>query len=519
MFEKILDNISGKASDATIKARKILAQTPKGTTINISELARQTGAQRSTLKKLINREFPNQFNLRGVSEASKQVQQQLKEKRAATPVSKPTLVSEGKSTPEGRKFTNVRFPSEEMRQEYLTDLKNKKSAPKGTSKQFSNKVLAKKYFGNENKAFQIERINKVLSEQEGLKYVKGNPSQSYITRQSRKAESQKYLSDFEKGILRRQDAQKKILNTYFKNNPGQLYRNKDLKTLVDAKLVDGKIDLSPRYKSANEYKKLAQSGKLFDEFDVSPIRGEKRNIQYPVNKNISPGKFNQGFIKQVDSYYKKTKGDTSKKVQLNKKRIENFLKKYGYRVEILGEGYIGAKALPAINRNTGALPNIQNTLNKIGLGNLSRGGQTLGSMGFLKPAGQFLGKAFLPVFGVTAAHSIASGLEKGQGPIQALEEGIIGTDITRRINELRALSPEAEKARRTLGEARAAEDVLYGSFFSPPSQEEIEKAEGIYKIGLQQARDKIAREQADRARRIKEQSLGAFELGDYNYGP
>ena len=185
MFEEILDNVTGKSSDATIKARNILAQTPKGTTINISDLARKTGAQRKTLTNLINREFPNQFNLLGRSEASKQVQQQLKEKRATTAVTKPTLVSEG------RKFTDVRFPNEEMRQEYLSDLQKKKSMPKSASKEFSNKTLAKKYFGDEKKAFQIERINKVLSEQEGLEYVKGKPSQSYVTRQSRKAESQK----------------------------------------------------------------------------------------------------------------------------------------------------------------------------------------------------------------------------------------------------------------------------------------------------------------------------------------
>jgi len=375
MFEQILDNVTGKSSDATIKARNILAQTPRGTTINISDLARQTGAQRKTLTNLINREFPNQFNLLGRSEASKQVQQKLKEKRAATAVTKPTLVSEG------RKFVDVRFPNEEMRKEYLNDLQKKKSAPKSSSKEFSNKALAKKYFGDEKKAFQIERMNQVLSKQKGLEYVKGKPSQSYITRQSRKKESQKYLSDFEKGILKRQEVQKRTLNNYFKNNSGQLYKNKDLKNLVDAKLVDGKIDLSPRYKTEAEYKNLAKSGKLFDEYDISPIRGEKRSIQYPVNKNISPGKFNQGFIRQVESYFEKTKGDTSPKVVQNKKQINNFLKKYGYRLEIPGEGYIGAKSLPAINRKTEALPNIKNTLNKIGLGNLSQSKQTFRAQG------------------------------------------------------------------------------------------------------------------------------------------
>jgi len=518
MFEQILDNITGKASDATIKARNILNQTPKGTTINISDLARQTGAQRKTLTNLINREYPDQFNLLGRSEASKQVQQQLKEKRAVTAVTKPTLVSEG------RKFTDVRFPSEEMRQNYLNDLEKKKTFPKGSpaSKEYSNKALAKKYFGDEKKAFQIERMNQVLSQQEDLQYVKGKPSQSYITRQSRKAESQKYLSDFEKGILRRQETQKKILNSYFKNNPGQLYRNKDVKNLVDAKLIDGKIDLSPRYKSASEYKKLAESGKLFDEFDISPIRGEKRNIQYPVNKNISPGKFNQGFIKQVETYFEKTKGDTTPKVRNNKKQINNFLKKYGYRVEIPGEGYIGAKALPAINRNTGALPNIQNTLNKLGIGNLSRGGQTLGAMGFLKPVGKFLGKAAPPAFAYMSAADIGTKLQEGYTFPEALEYGLIGTDIIGGIKKQSMLTPKEREAQQVINNAMAsgAEELGGMGYIQGPSTLSVQEAEGIMQPGLKRVQQQLEEQRAKRRAEVAKRAEGLSSLEDiYGYGP
>lgn len=542
MFENILDKIQGKASAGTTKVREILNTTPKGTTLNVSQLARESGAQRKSISNLIKKEYPNQFNILERSEASKQVQQKLAEKRAATPVTKPTVVAEK------GKFTDVRFPSEEIKQQYLEDLKIKKSFPKSSiqAKEYSNKALAKKYFGDERKAFQIERINEVLSKQESLDYVKGSPSQSYITRQSRKAESQKYLSDFEKDVLKKQEIKKSTLNEYYKNNPSQVLKNKDLKNLIDVKLVDGKIELKPRYKTANEYKELAKQGKLFDEFDVSPVRGEKRSIQYPYNKNIAPGKFNQGFIRQVDSYYEKTKGDTSKQVQLNKKRIENFLKKYGYRVEIPGEGYIGAKALPAINRQTGALPNIERTLNKIGVSSVSsqapkmysgmpvdamydigktmvtkdlpaigRGITKYGSP-VLKTAGKALGILAAPM----AAYDIGTAIEEGYSLPEVLERGLLGTEIATAIKEQMALSPEARAAGQVVSRAQAAEDPMYGWTIDAPNATEVEQAQGIYNLGLQQAKQQLEQERADRVRRIAERGLASLE-NEYGgiYGP
>ena len=110
---------------------------------------------------------------------------------------------------------------------------------------------------------------------------------------------------------------------------------------------------------------------LFDEYDITPIRLEKRNIEFPINKNITPAKFNQGFIKQVDAYFKKTKGSTDAGVVANKKAISGFLNSYGLTLETQGERIGSSTKLPAINRETGELPNIKNTLNKLDVGNLS----------------------------------------------------------------------------------------------------------------------------------------------------
>ena len=76
---------------------------------------------------------------------------------------------------------------------------------------------------------------------------------------------------------------------------------------------------------------------MFDEYDITPVRLEKRNIEFPINKNVTPAKFNQGFIKQVDAYYKKTKGSTDANVLANKKIISDFLDSYGLTLETRGE--------------------------------------------------------------------------------------------------------------------------------------------------------------------------------------
>jgi hypothetical protein len=84
------------------------------------------------------------------------------------------------------------------------------------------------------------------------------------------------------------------------------------------------------------------------------------------------------------------------------------------------------------------------------------------------------------------------------------------------INEYRALSPEGKAARSIVKQTQATEDPLYGSFFTGASQQELEKAQEIYNMEQAKAQQKILEQQQQRAQRIKEQGLGAFEG---NYGP
>ena len=345
------------------KLRHLLDTAEKGSTLNINELYQKSGVSRRTIDNILMKEYKGKFDIPGMGKAQSLNIQKLNLQKFAQPVDIPTPFP---------KSDLVKWPNEGIKNKYIADLKTKYTLPKGSSlpesAKVSNAALAKKYFGKVNQATiaKVERINNILSRDLNLTYPKAKMSSS-LRRYGRVIESQKYLSAAEKEILKKQTTQKKVLNKYFKNNPEKLFTNKKLKELIDVKLKNGKLDFTPRYDNPKKYAELAKHGKLFDEFDISPIRGEKRNIQYPVNKNIGPSKFNQGFIRSVDAYFKNTAGSTNPEVIANKKAIHEFLKSKGYTVEIMGEGRIGAKVLPAIHSATGRLPNIENTLKQLDL--------------------------------------------------------------------------------------------------------------------------------------------------------
>ena len=373
-----------KTSPADLKKiRDYLKNLPSGTNVGLQTLQKETGVDRGTIRLIVQREFPN-LNIGGTAAQSENMKK----------------VNEARKAKGFRAGVNM--------EEYIKDYSEKFKLPKGStfSKAMSNKDLAIKYFGDasEKNLARVDRINTDLRKQLKLTYPKGDPNKGYITREERKKKFTPSADD--KYILNQQKKQKKALNTYFKNNPEEILNKPKVLQMIDAKLKDGKLDFTPRYDSSEKYVALAKQGKLFDEFDVTPIRSEKRGIMYPVNKTITPGKFNQAFIKQVDAYYKKTKGSNEAEVLTNKKAIENFLKEVGIRVNVEGQ-MIGEKVLPAIDRKTGVLPNIENTLEKLDLSNLT-----------LKTPIEEAGKKKL-----TALQQLASGKNVGFDPILATKAG------------------------------------------------------------------------------------------------
>jgi len=330
------------------KLRDILNSLPDGSDVGLQTLQKQTGVDRGTIRLIVQREFPN-LNVGGKAAMSANMKK----------------VNELRKAKGFRAGVNM--------EEYIKDYSEKFKLPKGSifSKAMSNKDLAIKYFGDasEKNLARVDRINNDLRKQLKLTYPKGDPNKGYITREERKKKFTPSADD--KFILNQQKKQKKLINNYFKNNPEKILEKPQVLKMINAKLKDGKLDFTPRYDTPEEYVELAKKGKLFDEFDITPIRSEKRGIMYPANKNVSPGKFNQAFIKSVDAYYRKTKGSKDADVIANKQAIENFLKEVGIRVNVEGQ-MIGEKVLPAIDRNRGNLPNIDNTLRKLDLSELAQ---------------------------------------------------------------------------------------------------------------------------------------------------
>jgi hypothetical protein len=392
--------------------RQYLKSLPKDEIILASSLQREFDVDRETIKKIVTREFSNKLKLAGSQGSSINIKKVNieKAKRVEENISK-------------------------IKDDYVKDLKTKFKYPSGSFKAadagVSNSDLAIKYFGSDNPTniARVERLNARFKNEYGLKYPKGSTEETSLRRLERKEESRKYLSDVEKDILKRQESQKKLLNNYFKNNPKELLKNEKLKSLIDVSLTkEGDLDFTPRYKTSGEYVKLAKEGKLFDVFHTSAVKGEKRNIEYPVNRNIGPSKFNQGFIKQIETFFERTKDDS--KYDLKKQTINNYLDSVGYRVQVPDGTYIGAKTLPAIDSKTGRLPNIEKTLANLNLPKLSDTSEYIPP----KKIAQFIGSIGCPTIGKSlggrvnfseGSNCYAKGLEKIQsGELNTAERNI-----------------------------------------------------------------------------------------------
>ena len=341
--------------------KEILDNLPEGTVITKRELSRLSGATTRTITNVLARDYPNpKFIIPDAATAQaitvkKNVEKKMQNVKTPSPITT------------DRKITGVRWPSDNIKSSYINDLRKKYSSPKGTVPELSNKAFALKYFGKSGagEIAKVERINNFLVRDLNLSFAKGSPRETYLRRKARIDEGKKFLSDSEKVILNKQNSQKKLVNKFFQTNPEAINnpQYKKVKDLMNARFKDGKITFDVRDNAY--YVKKAKEGKLFDLFDISAVASEKRNIRFPSNLNVTPGQFNQAFIKQITTYFAKNPDDTA---ALNE--VSNFLKSYGIRAEVPGIGRIGEAPIAAVESSSGRLPNIENTFEKLGLNKL-----------------------------------------------------------------------------------------------------------------------------------------------------
>ena len=172
---------------------------------------------------------------------------------------------------------------------------------------------------------------------------------------------------------------------------------------------------------------------------------------------------------------------------------KSLLKKAGPVAALAIPAYIGSEFLPKIMFPTeyeetagiGApiVEKAPSTAQKIA-GATAATGATIGAAktGLGKKALKVGGRFIAPAFVGMSIYDTGKALQQGKGVVQSLEEGILGTGLTSAINQYRALSPEGKEAFKTISQAKASEDVLYGDFARPVTQQELEKAQGIYNI-------------------------------------
>ena len=350
--KKIFDALDKLKSGEVLNKRGLMKE------INLSD------GSRGTLKNIINQFYPNpKFIVNPTKKQIKdlKVEEMLKSSEAKRTAEKITVPRPRRNTKGD--VTRVDYPNKQMEKDFVEDFNAMMDVPKSNS---ANTYLAEKYFGEATpyNIAQVERMNNFYRKTTGKVKVKADPNQANINRQARVAEGKKYLSEDELNILARQQRQVNVYNKFFQKNPEEILKYPKVQELMTVRLVNGKI-VNKKLTDA-EYIERAKKGKIFDVYDFSPIASEKRNIMFPGNKTFSVGKMNQTFNKQVEAYYRKNLGSNNPDTLRNKADIQRYYEAKGLPFETV-EGRIGAKPLPAIDRTTGRLPNVEKAIEELEL--------------------------------------------------------------------------------------------------------------------------------------------------------
>ena len=160
----------------------------------------------------------------------------------------------------------------------------------------------------------------------------------------------KLLSDSEKKFNKQQELLVRNLNDDFKKNPNKVLNNPRLINLLNLKLENGNI-VSKNKTKKQILESINRQGGLLDIEHISDIATGKKNVQFPVNRQITTYNVNSGFLRSVANYVNKPNADPDKIAN-----IEKTLKEYGLRVST-NKGTIGA---PMISASDNVIRNLKN---------------------------------------------------------------------------------------------------------------------------------------------------------------
>jgi hypothetical protein len=159
------------------EAIEYLKSLKPGSAVNTYAIGKQFGIAPATVRGQVERNFPElrlQTKEESVAKATETRRKLYKQKQSDVPVVETKVRGSGKEARiKGRDITGIRFPNEEMKNDYIQDLTNRYSGVRGR-KGLTNKELAEKYLGssNPNDIGRIERINNYFVKNLNLEYEK-----------------------------------------------------------------------------------------------------------------------------------------------------------------------------------------------------------------------------------------------------------------------------------------------------------------------------------------------------------
>ena len=276
----------------------------------------------------------------------------------------------------GKGGKEILWESETQKNQYINDFKKRfegtafrPQAYDAPTDYLTNKQLAIKYFGSDSPA-NVQRINNInteLRKTENLKYTEVGDDEKKggkDRRLERERSGTALLSDREKRINLAQDEYVKSLNDFFKKNPNKIKNYPKLIELINLSFDPKTGTIGSKNKTLDELKKyITSEGGLFDIEHISDLQYEKKNRQFPVNRQIAPQNVNKGFLSSVTAYIKNNKDNPQAQTQI--KNIENTLKKYGLRIYVPETGTFGAKMIGAYDQANKSFPNFDRIINNL----------------------------------------------------------------------------------------------------------------------------------------------------------
>ena len=287
-------------------------------------------------------------------------------------------------------ITGAIWPSDKVKADYIKDfLKNyelqkdgsyiwrKNWKPEGslTSEQKALKYLPTMAKRSMKQAIQaIANLNQVikneLTETGKFKWTKAPEKESKIKRTERITEADIKAGEDARLINAKQAKKLAELNKYFANNPEAILKYPKLMALADTGFDASTGTITKKGHDAAYFINKAKSGTFFGIDHITRVATERMNVQNPINRQFLPQNFNQGTLTSIQAWLNKNWNNPDAVKQKNK--LLDFFKKYKIRTQVEGVKKIqGADIVPAIDRATNTLPNIEANLEAVGLSSKS----------------------------------------------------------------------------------------------------------------------------------------------------